>query len=102
MSTVLLPRNRFVEPPGVALARADGDAVAEELGEAGPVGEVVASARPSCVLAAGPAGPASVGPPHAVTAASMAAATALVNAACRGRQVDRISMYSYVSGGERG
>ncbi|NUT21076.1 MAG: hypothetical protein HOV77_17995 [Hamadaea sp.] len=100
MSTVLLPRNRLVEPPDVALARADGDAETEELGEASSVGDVVASARLSCVLAAGAV---SDGPPQAVTAASMAAAMALVNAGRRGRHpMDRISTYSYVSRGERG
>jgi hypothetical protein len=97
MSTVLLPMKRFVEaPPELALA--DGEAEADEVGEASPVGDAAPSATLTCVLAGGPAGPASDGPPQPATAASMAAATAIVNAGCQGRhhRKGRICMNSYV------
>jgi hypothetical protein len=104
MSTVPLPMKRFVEPPpGVVLALADGEADADEVGEATPDGEAAASsATLASVLVSGPGLPVSDdGPLQPATATSMAAATAIVNRGCqvRDHRKDRMSMNSYVVAG---
>jgi hypothetical protein len=92
---------RFVElPPEVVLALADGVAEADGVGEVAPVGDAAPSATLTWVLGTGAAAPfpASDGSAQAATAASMAAATAAMNAGCqrrRGRE-GFISKISYV------
>src|SRR5438105_1730931 len=87
MRTVLLPMKRFVELPA-------------EVSAAAPVGDPAPSATPTWMLGTGvaAASPASDGSPQAATAASMAAATAVMNAGCQRRRGRErfISKTSYV------
>jgi hypothetical protein len=84
MTTMPLPRERFVELPAEVVPRLGPAlavlALADGVGEATPVGDPVPSATLAWVLATGAACPGWDGWPQPATTVSMAAAAALANA----------------------